>query len=468
MNGNNEIDSSNNVNSPESLHNKFFPTDLNNNPVNQTFPNNKEESHNYTAEEPEVLDLFEETLNEPNSNPNEIVSNTQEKPLNNPNIVNNNQSFTKTENWMENQPLSVHSLGVSPLNEEQAPKEVHNTNKFINKDIIDIPLKKEDKVNSFPSYQNNISSLLEEQKITYDVDALVKDYIGPSFQQTIMSPFSFTAFIFSGIYFIYKKMYILSLIIIVVEYLIAFIVPSPISYISFFVLRILIALVYNQIYLKKSNKEVKKIIKKNENKSQIEISNICKIKGKNNMLIAIISLLLMLFVFYFSSFKLFPNSGINKIINSIVSKQNKNNEELKHEFNGTLIKDSFDILSIYNIKVPNTFEGNESNFKYSYTNSNNVTCTLSFNLIKNYTTAEDLINDLADYNHLSNNISNVETNNIKWYNLNIENDSKKTYYRATTYDSKAFLLQYDITKNDISNECDEYYADIISSISLKE
>ena len=498
MNGQNKDDLlNNNVQNNNALHNKFFPEDINtddkNNQVNSNISHNINSqiisktswdvgSHKKQNSEPEVLDFLEDTPNNIMKQVNTTIydSNAQSTPnslLSNPNSNNNIQNNQKApmppnnglvmdENLINQQPLSASALGAAPIDVENSPKEVIVENKFINKDI---PNKVEDiQPNIIPSPKPNISTMLEEQKPILDLPALNREYVGNAYQKITMSPFSFSAFIFGPIYFIYRKLLILGIILFAFDYSIIFIAPTPFSYIAFLVLRIIMALSVNQIYLKSTERKIKSLVKHNDKDDQYKLSIKCQKMGKTNFLLAFISLIASCIVIYISAIYIFPNSFLNNIFSyfTIPHTQNNNTNNKQEEKTEVIEIEKYNVLDLYNITIPDDFTKKEtSGLEYSYSDQL-ASCSFSFNSIKGYQTSEELIKKLAENNNESS--STIESNNIKWSSLDIKKDNLITYYRVTMANEKIILFQYEIDSNNDNNICMNYYNTIFSSISLKE
>ena len=493
----NNQDDNSNLQNNGSLHNKFFPTDFNlneeNKQVNSVTGNNISNEiinkkswnvgyHKSRKNEPEVLNLLDDEPINIMNKVNTKVYDTTQNNLNNQSVnqvnqssivkmdmdntqnMNNNQNpnLVQDNSWVNNQPLSAIALGASTPELGNTPKEVVTENIFINKNIPDKPVEEQNNLN-INTPQFNISSILEEQRPVLDIPALNRDFVGDAYQKITMSPFSFSAFIFSYVYFIYRKLIILGIITFILEYMILFIVPTPISYIAFIVFRIIISLCINQIYLKTSEIKVKSLIKHNEKDDQYKLSNKCKKNGGTNFPFALLFLIISSLLIYFSATKLFPESFLNKYVSYIkIDNNSKDIDEKK--FDGKLEIDDYSILDLYNIEIPDLFIKEETNYVYKLNDSN---CSFSFNAIKGYSNGEKLIKDLALYNNVEM-ADSLKNNNIEWYNFDIENSKSRTYYRGTTINDRAILFQYNIGLDNDSNICDTFYVSIFSSISLKE
>ncbi|MDE5888667.1 MAG: hypothetical protein K2H20_01460, partial [Bacilli bacterium] len=111
------------------------------------------------------------------------------------------------DDWMQHQPLSASSLGVGAINNEELTKDVVEESKFFNPNINAIveQNEQEQKQQFAMQYGSGQGVILDDPTPDIDDNALLRQYVGASFQKISMSPFSFPALILSGIYFMYRK-----------------------------------------------------------------------------------------------------------------------------------------------------------------------------------------------------------------------------------------------------------------------
>lgn len=379
------------------------------------------------------------------------------------------------EDWMQQQPLSAASLGVGSINGAELAKDVVEESKFfnpnINKVVEEQQQSQQEQQQQFAmQYGNGQGVVLEDHAPEIDDNALLRQYVGSSFQKISMAPFSFPAFIFSGIYFMYRKMFLLGAILFLMEFAIVNLLPNGIAQIAVVAFHIVLALVVNPVYIKIAKGRVKGIkkSKKNKNKNQIELNTICQSKGgtslsKTFILTIICSILGVAIAFVFLS-----GSLIAKIFN-FIDVGIIDNEPAKYE--GTIATSDYDVLGNMNIEIPSSFKKDGETFSYTYTsNGTGVfnTCTLSIGKLHKFTSGEDFINQYIEYEKLDVNIGKTTTKGITWYTVVNENSVGKQFYRAADINDEVVLFDFSIGADTPTGVCDAYLVDIIDSISLKE
>lgn len=437
----------------------------------------------YTDEQPEILDdsfLYDNnTLNNQEGNftlqDSPLFQSTIDNSQNNVNVVTNNSSpsFEQNNNgesdWMMNQPLSPSSLGVSVENQNNHV-EVEDQNRFIN---MNTPvLNEQTQVEQYQqqALQQGNQIVLEDPLPEIDMNKLTIDYIGSKYTKISMAPFSFSAFLFGGTYFIYRKMYFMGLIICLINILIFYFGPFPYQLIAYFIIAIVISLIANPLYIKAVNRRVKKIRKKHSKDNQINLSMICKKKGKNNILLFFLSLIVYGSVISFLTYaNIVPK--VTDLIKETRDKDNVVNEE-KYKFDGNILFEEYDIEDTFSIIVPNGFVKDESSiFKYHYTDTSSVgennTCTLTFSKVYGFDNSEDAIEEIALYNGVSEDVDKVLSNGIEWNTVAVEGEKYDTHYRTMMVGSDVLLFQYESGADVSFGVCDMYLVDVMSTLSLK-
>lgn len=122
----------------------------------------------------------------------------------------------------------------------------------------------------------------------YSADRLLDIYIGQNVERIKKTGFSFNAFIFGGMYILYRKKWTLGLgyiILVIMLFAIDSIyynvtngLSSIIILIALLGLRILIGLKFKKIYLEKAQKNIDNILTQNLDKDSEELAQLCKKK----------------------------------------------------------------------------------------------------------------------------------------------------------------------------------------------
>ena len=136
-------------------------------------------------------------------------------------------------NLIANQPLSLMALSGEAIDESQKPKDVTENSKFFqNTPLEDNRLKPEEVI---PVSVAPVVDVLAEPVRDLNTNELVMAYIGPKYKEISMSPFSFCAFLFGPLYFFFRKMYLIGLILSAINFVISlFILKSLWIYLGAF------------------------------------------------------------------------------------------------------------------------------------------------------------------------------------------------------------------------------------------
>lgn len=139
-------------------------------------------------------------------------------------------------------------------------------------------------------------------------DRLLEAYIGEDYQEIVRKKINIYAFLFNLFYFLYRKMYIIGILGLIILWIIAikhtiFIIP----YIG--VIALLSGVLFNPIYLKIADIKIKRIRKNNSSTDDFELMEVCRKKGGVNAVIALLIYLIFIvsIIGTLFSFKLFLN-----------------------------------------------------------------------------------------------------------------------------------------------------------------
>lgn len=442
----------------------------------------------YTDEQPEILDdsfLYGNQVNSQNNIEGNLT--IQDSPLFQDNITNNengttvssqsNQNVQETFNvnvnndsdWMQQQPLSAPSLGVN-IQSNDAPNDVDVQNKFLNPTLPNESFNQNlNDLYTQQAIQQSNSIVLDDPVPEIDENKLLIDYVGDRFTKISMTTFSFSAFLFGGCYFFYRKMYFWGILLSLIYILIYKFVSFPLQFAVIFVVSIIVALVACPLYLRVAKGKVKKIRKKNFKENQISLSLICKKKGGVNIFAFFLMFLIFNFVTIFLAFaNIMPE--ITEVINNAI--YNEEEKGKNDNFDGNIYFEEYDIENKFNIEIPSSFVKEDGNiFKYYYVDSNGGTennrCTITFSKVYGFEDAYDLIDKIAKYEKVDG-IEKIVTNDINWNVLSLKKENMSTHYRSMMIGDDVLLFQYDTGVNTSFGVCDTYLVDIMESLSLKE
>lgn len=373
--------------------------------------------------------------------------------------------------WVNNQPLSAASLGGASMNAENQPKDVVEQSRFFNANINNEIQSKQNNVAQMPmQYGNGVGIMLDAPPPVFDELSALKQFVGNDFTKLSMSIFSFSSFIFGSLIFLHRKMYILGVILTLIEFGISFFVPLKYAIVAILVIHVILALMVNPMYIKYSKKKVKAILsdKNNMKKNQVEIDNLCKKKGKNNLLLAIIIYMICGGLMFAISSATNISEIIKSSLGSITSKignDDKSNEEEENK------EKAFDIEDYINITMPEVFiKADNDTYSYVYVtddSKDNSSCEVLIDRIKNVDDVEDYANKLRDRYNIVESVGMNNINDIMWYTLVLKNDNK-VYYRVAKLQDISIMLEYKIGSEADSSICETHYSNIVSSIKVKE
>ena len=314
-------------------------------------------------------------------------------------------------------------------------------------------------------------------------DDLLEEYIGKNYNKIIKRFFNFAALLLSGIYFLYRKMYIEGTIIYLISLLLLFSVLIINPLISFGIM-ILISLVsffiFNKLYVNSCRRKIDIIKVKNKNKSVADIKNICVRKGGTNLVAALI-IPIVLSVFTTVIFNNFFPFGINDIVSKVKStigstmktsnktkeKNKKSNiSDLKYKTNIVL----GDLLDMGYLQI---FKATDKNADYSYDYERQTVpdkedsyCRFNLSVVDGYTSSVELINEMANYYNASSSVTTKKTPSGKTWNTFTVEDEKQTIYSAIENGDYVYLFKYQIDA-EASETSEAYYVGILNSINSK-
>lgn len=445
----------------------------------------------YTDEQPEILDdSFLDEVTPPaqyniQNSPlfQEASANTNVSNPISPNVPSNlppNSSistptpapFPSGEDWMSQQPLSASSLGVGMENSGNEIKEVEEQNRFFQPNISNELQTSQEQQIQYSMQQGN-GIVLEDPAPVIDEKQLVRDFVGPKYTKLSMSPFNFPAFLFGSCYYIYRKMYFFGILLCVVNAAILKFVSFPISSIATFVLAIVVGLATNPLYLKCAEKKVKKIVKKSKDKNQIVLSTLCKKKGGTSIFMFLLFVVVYSTIFSFLSYAtIVPKVMEYFSSTSFLPNQKEKEQEEETPFDGNILYEEYAIEDTFTISIPSSFQKEEGKiYKYYYESESQEKynrCTLTFSKVYGFSSSEEVIQKIASYEKVKENIGKTTTNGIDWDTLSVEGDYSHTHYRSTMVGEDVLLLQYDSGIHTPVGVCDTYFVSILESLTLKE
>ena len=369
---------------------------------------------------------------------------------------------TPVEQWMTNQPLSptnVENSTAGQSNVISANKREEMAKKNNSGDTTPVP--------------EEVTKKAGDTNIRTEL--LVKEYIGEDYQSLTMSPFNFGAFVFGAIYYGYRKVYFWCLVNLGIVMGLLYFVPFKYNFLAVLGFHLFMALSFNRVYIthvKMLAKMQKKTnsFKKNP-RTQDELESVMRRSGKVSVINAILVLCIFLSGIYFISMYVLKDNEFSKMVVKSIGVSKKVYKRAK--FEGTIIYDKEqNVNELIDIKIPEVFEGSGDKFiDYIYTTMSegkNNQCSIRVGVIEDSVDGNSYVVEMASYYEEEDKVKSAETKGISWTNYYTENNDSIIYYKGTTINEKALVLEYKIGKDSSENVCDTFFLDIMESIELKE
>lgn len=314
-----------------------------------------------------------------------------------------------------------------------------------------------------------------------DDDELLRLYIGKNYYKISKGLINFAAIIFCPLYYLLRKMFILGTLIFVG---LLFLHLKFNNFIIDAVYYVFWGLLFNVIYLIKSNRKVNSIKRKYADNDSYTIGRICSKSGGKSVILLILGIILdiVILIFFCANFYLKPMTKFLEKFGIAFTYENGN---IKFAYDKSLInKDKIfddkygyyvvksDIKSkdYFNMSTPNshfTDSSDDSNYKFIYTIGNDSgfnACRIELFALQGYSTSTKFIEAVS--NETKDEIKTTDVNGINWKYLHHEGISGTTFYYTTMVNDKVFLLKY-YKDNTGIYDCMNFENDVLSSVKKK-
>ena len=315
----------------------------------------------------------------------------------------------------------------------------------------------------------------QDKRFVSEDEKYIKAYIGRNYNKIEKRKFNISAFVFSIFYLLYRKRYMLSFFLIILISAIFFLLNQYLSLGQtefllicigiLLIIMLLLGLTFNKTYFQRAINKVSDYKEAYKNNDDILIA--CTKKGRTNLsrvfLIFLLPLFILLILLIILVFKTTDKSDLNNFVDEVKENVTSELENIFYNVSSDSVVNYGDVEEVYNtfnISVPSYFEKNGNSYVYDSGALENDDCTFKFNVAKDYSNSNDLINRLGG------NAEPSEINNVTWYNITTNNDLM--YYGITEKDSKVYLTEFQIGSAVENPEvCQNHYNEIMSSISYK-
>lgn len=308
-----------------------------------------------------------------------------------------------------------------------------------------------------------------QQQVTSD-DAYRLAFIGTNKESIIKTTFSLPTLIFGPLYFLYRKMIALGLALIVITFILKFYIHPDVSSVFIFLLNIILAIKFRNIYLNHVNNKVKEIRENNPNKTSTELLEECSKQGntlsfKNFVIIVIIYIFLSEVALAIYEIK--QKEVINYNDNTIVEKDKVNNTVNNNLDDFTISNYRFTIpVDLTVVKSYN----NSKEYEYKPNAYNDSLCKFQIKAEPSSSSARDYIlynqNKYTEYNKSG--ITYKETYAHQWFYQTYYTPESQNYIKE--YAMKDYITDeiYSITTLSYStNECENVADEIIRNFEKK-
>lgn len=315
------------------------------------------------------------------------------------------------------------------------------------------------------NYQNNYNqNYYQNNRYIKDDEDYVREYVGDNYESFKHTKFNFLAFFFNMYYFLYRKCYLEAIawffITIIVAFIGSFFEIDAIAGTLLIILRIIIGINFNNYYLGKAKNKVEQIKQQNPDKSNNEIIEICRRKGKTSVAAPLIAFIIQISLITLLIIIAVMDEDFDDI--NFPTTEKTIIDDSRNSMNDTLfyqVPEEFEYsdLSEEDIKFYNYFDEDtydNCSITIEYYDTYNIKSGKEF--LEKYTYPED-----------SNIIfGNITLNNYEWDTYN----EKSTYisydHYSTIYGNYIYYIKYEGTPN--SNVCDKYKNVFLKSVTFNK
>lgn len=241
--------------------------------------------------------------------------------------MNESNSDWLNETLPENKNIDINNNTNENNSEIKEDNIVNNNSSNIENDIQTNNVEKEnitlENNHEKPSIANktlgDMAGNIKEEELSDDEKFLI-EFIGPNAEKFSYKIISLPGFIFTSLYMLYRKMYLLGFITLLIQLaLIIFVNP----YISL-IINILTLIFFNSLYISHAKRKIEKIKLLSGSKDSGYIANLCADKGGVNKGIVLLAILLEIGIFVVAILFL----PVNKNLESIKESMNEYAEEI--------------------------------------------------------------------------------------------------------------------------------------------
>jgi hypothetical protein len=279
---------------------------------------------------------------------------------------------------------------------------------------------------------------INNQNIVIDDNTLIKAYIGPNVDKLTNNSFSWCSFLFGGLYFFYRKMYLFGVITLLISFLLTYCVKE--YSILLLVFLVIAGIYFKKYYVSEVSKKVERIKKENATKNTNDLIQICNKEGGTSVGMLILA----------------------AIVYGIVASFTVNEYSITNGSSGT--------INGLHYKIPTNFEESEynttSNIYYTYRDESNY-CDFYIAVINseyNISSYYYLRSLVSSNNYDTSLIKEKTINNKTWETFETNIDNNQKYYLIANNKEKLFDVEYSILYDD--GYCSKAYKEFVNSLDF--
>lgn len=475
----NNIQSQFNLNPSQSQFNQ-------NNSVNQTeSQNNNFSSMNLNIPSPNT-NLIQNNQNTTPSNNTNLFGFDFNTPSDEENTSNKNNSFSSLFKNQNSEQISVQnnkpfSSIVDEIIQDNSGtntfKSINTTNsELLNNSINILPINQmndnqktepEEETKPVVEVQPNNTVVQYNQNITdFHRRNLLMGFVGYKYEKISQSKFNLFALIFGEFYLLYRRMVVIGLFILLLRVAIIFYVNPYLS----LVINVILCFTFNKLYLSYAKTKIKNAERRYSNASYDQLRDIIVSSGQTKMSNPILTVfasiiigLVCLVIANINGFSFGPFKDINILV--LLGKNPEFKGNLTYD-NNVNINNYYEIVMPDEIKNSNSNQGSIIGGIKTDPNDNFSNCHYSFNVLKDFSDAENLAKQMKNYYKLKDDPEELQINSITWYHISYENNGTVNLY-LTSRNKKVYMYEFREEKNANTISCEQYNTSILNSIYYK-
>ena len=306
---------------------------------------------------------------------------------------------------------------------------------------------------------------------------LLKVYIGNNYEKVINKTYSFNGLILSYFYLLYRKMYVIPIVLFVICTILVYITDMWFIYL---LPCLLFAFLFNKLYIKKAEVYISKINIEEKKYGDIKIE--CKRAGGTSFIPVICGLFLFIFIIFGIAFICAKSGSKSSFINvleligidpSSFVEEVKPPKPINTIYSGVFSENKEEkINNVFDITVIDSFNDSSTDYSYYYNyfsgNGDYDKCEFKLFSPVGYVDSENLASQVKDYyeGNNSSQIENITINDIHWNKLYYTSSRNVSYVYTTNVNEKVYVIEYNIYESADFN-CSLYNDIILQNIKLK-